>query len=167
MILDKLIGSIASVSDIGSCIGSGSGTLGPGGQGGGGDGADVPQGNQAQDGQANTGGGGGGTSSPGHEASGGGGSGIVIIAYPNTFADLTNIERACLIGAFVFFLLTLFCACLIYFCLMRHAKKRRFKSMVQAVREDILGDDSSDDHNDSNDDSNDDDNNNEDKRDVL
>jgi hypothetical protein len=67
-------------------IGSG----GSGGNGGGGVGADNAVGpSSGVTGTLNTGGGGGG--GVGNGAAGSGGSGIVIIAYPSSFADLTSI----------------------------------------------------------------------------
>ena len=73
-----------------SGAGQGPSSGGTGGGGAGGSGA-----NAATSGTANTGGGGGGGNyegpSPGSQAGGNGGSGVVIIAYPNTYAALTSI----------------------------------------------------------------------------
>jgi hypothetical protein len=70
--------------------GQGPSSGGTGGGGAGGSGA-----NAATSGTANTGGGGGGGNyegpSPSSQAGGNGGSGVVIIAYPNTYAALTSI----------------------------------------------------------------------------
>lgn len=60
---------------------------GPGGSGGGGNGGGYNAGGQA--GTANTGGGGGATYQ--YNSGGTGGSGIVIIAYPNSFPNITSI----------------------------------------------------------------------------
>jgi hypothetical protein len=76
--------------------GGGGGTIqsasrGVGGYGGG-NGGDPNLSVQAQNGTANTGGGGGGTANGAYNTPSTGGSGVVILAYPDTFADLTAVS---------------------------------------------------------------------------
>ena len=91
------IGAVSSISSSstyyagggGGCIYAGSGTPGGGGLGGGGTGG-YGYGVAATSGTVNTGGGGGGGPAPG--VGGDGGSGVVILRYPDSFDDPTNVS---------------------------------------------------------------------------
>ena len=82
----------SSVTYAGGGGGSAVTTAGAGGTGGGGNGSNRANSPAATAGTANTGGGGGGAGADTTSAAGGnGGSGIVIIAYPNTYSDLSSV----------------------------------------------------------------------------
>jgi hypothetical protein len=90
---DGGIGVLSSITGVGTYYAGGGGAgadanQGSGGLGGGGDGVYYDQGRPGFPGTVNTGGGGGGGASrPATEPGGLGGSGIVIIGYPNTYAN--------------------------------------------------------------------------------